>query len=63
MKKPFEEAASSLIESMEKVARLPKSREVSLAFTKLEESLMWLMKGDHMNKMNQPVDGVGHGKT
>lgn len=52
-------AAEQIIQTMESVSKLPKSRETSLTFTKLEEALMWLMKAHTMHDLNQPVPGIG----
>jgi hypothetical protein len=62
MNEQYNKAADSIINAMTLVSTLPKSRESSLTFTKLEEALMWLMKADQMNSLNKPVPGVGGGK-
>jgi hypothetical protein len=49
-----QEIANQIIETLEKVAKLPKTRETSLVFTKLEEALMWLMKADTVAGLNMP---------
>lgn len=62
MNEQYRKAADAIIDAMTLVSTLPKSRESSLAFTKLEESMMWLMSADQKNQLNKPVPGVGGGK-
>jgi len=46
MNEQYRAVADQIVKTMDQVSKLPKSRETSITFTKLEEAMMWLMKVD-----------------
>jgi len=59
MNEKFKAVADQIVKTMDLVSKLPKSRETSITFTKLEESMMWLLKANTMDELNQRVPGIG----
>lgn len=47
------EVADNLVEVLEKIQKLNKTRESSIAFTKIEEGLMWFIKHDANEQMDK----------